>query len=85
VEQIARVAEVVSEADEPVEPTEIQEATHLSQSRWSPRLRLEDAGASKCCLRARSPRARTTAGAEASSGPRKSRSSAGSSTARAST
>ena len=46
VEQIARVAEVVAEADEPVEPTEIQEATDLSQSKVVTAVsRLEDAGA----------------------------------------
>ena len=45
-EQIARVAEVVAEADEPVEPTEIQEATDLSQSKVVTAVsRLEDAGA----------------------------------------
>ncbi len=46
VEQIARVAEVVSDSGEPVEPTEIQEATHLSQSKVVTAVsRLEDAGA----------------------------------------
>ncbi len=45
-EQIARVAEVVAEADEPVEPTEIQEETDLSQSKVVTAVsRLEDAGA----------------------------------------
>ena len=46
VEQIAQVAEVVADADAPVEPSDIQEQTHLSQSKVVTAVsRLEDAGA----------------------------------------
>ena len=46
VEDIARVAEVVAEADGPVPPTEIQEETDLSESKLTTAVsRLEDVGA----------------------------------------
>ena len=46
VEDIARVAEAVAEADGPVDPTEVQEETHLSQSKLTTAVsRLEDVGA----------------------------------------
>jgi ATP-dependent DNA helicase RecQ len=46
VEDIARVAEVVAEADGPVPPTDLQEATDLSQSKLTTAVsRLEDVGA----------------------------------------
>ncbi len=46
VEDIARVAEVVAEADGPVPPTDIQEETDLSQSKLTTAVsRLEDVGA----------------------------------------
>ncbi len=46
VEDIARVAEVVAEADGPVAPTEVQEETDLSQSKLTTAVsRLEDVGA----------------------------------------